>query len=164
MGAAVQLGREVASALSYAHALGVIHRDLKPENILLSSTGFALLTDFGIAYAVDSATSQRLTETGVTLGTPAYMSPEQSAGDEIVDARSDLYALGHGALRVARRPRRRSRAPMRVRSWRGGSPKSPRPFVSSVRTCRFQSSARSTARSCGIRRTGSRTSTRSPRR
>ena len=93
VGAAVQVGREVASALSYAHALGVIHRDLKPENILISSTGFALLTDFGIAYAVDSATNQRLTESGVTLGTPAYMSPEQSAGDEIVDARSDLYSL-----------------------------------------------------------------------
>ena len=93
VGAAVQLGREVASALSYAHALGVIHRDLKPENILLSSTGYALLTDFGIAYAVDNATNQRLTESGVTLGTPAYMSPEQSAGDEIVDARSDLYSL-----------------------------------------------------------------------
>jgi eukaryotic-like serine/threonine-protein kinase len=93
VGAAVQVGREVASALSYAHALGVIHRDVKPENILLSSTGFALLTDFGIAHAVDSATNQRLTESGVTLGTPAYMSPEQSAGDEIVDARSDLYSL-----------------------------------------------------------------------
>jgi serine/threonine-protein kinase len=93
VGAAVQVGREVASALSYAHALGVIHRDVKPENILLSSTGFALLTDFGIAHAVDNATNQRLTESGVTLGTPAYMSPEQSAGDEIVDARSDLYSL-----------------------------------------------------------------------
>jgi serine/threonine-protein kinase len=91
--AAVQVGREVASALSYAHALGVIHRDVKPENILLSSTGFALLTDFGIAHAVDSATNQRLTESGVTLGTPAYMSPEQSAGDELVDARSDVYSL-----------------------------------------------------------------------
>ncbi|HUR94206.1 MAG TPA: serine/threonine-protein kinase, partial [Gemmatimonadales bacterium] len=93
--AAVQLSREVASALTYAHALGVIHRDIKPENILLSVTGHALLTDFGIAYAVDDhgEVARRLTETGVTLGTPAYMSPEQSAGDEIVEARSDVYAL-----------------------------------------------------------------------
>ena len=94
----VKLAREVASALAYAHALGVIHRDLKPENILLSVSGHALLTDFGIAYAVEenrgSLGGQRLTETGVTLGTPAYMSPEQSAGDEVVDARSDVYSLG----------------------------------------------------------------------
>ncbi len=96
--AAVKLASEVASALAYAHALGVIHRDLKPENILLSVSGHALLTDFGIAYAVEEgvgqASAQRLTETGVTLGTPAYMSPEQSAGDEAVDARTDIYALG----------------------------------------------------------------------
>ena len=93
----VKLAGEVASALAYAHALGVIHRDLKPENILLSASGHALLTDFGIAYAVEenrgSLRGQRLTETGVTLGTPAYMSPEQSAGDEVVDARSDVYSL-----------------------------------------------------------------------
>ena len=96
--AAVKLASEVASALAYAHALGVIHRDLKPENILLSVSGHALLTDFGIAYAVEEGrgpgVGQRLTETGVTLGTPAYMSPEQSAGDEVIDARSDIYALG----------------------------------------------------------------------
>jgi eukaryotic-like serine/threonine-protein kinase len=92
--AAMKLAQEVASALSYAHALGVIHRDLKPANILLSVTGHALLTDFGIAYAVEQdGTARRLTETGLTLGTPAYMSPEQSAGDEPVDARSDIYSL-----------------------------------------------------------------------
>jgi serine/threonine-protein kinase len=94
---AVKLAQEVASALAYAHGQGVIHRDLKPENILLTVSGHALLTDFGIAYAVeesrDSLGGHRLTETGVTLGTPAYMSPEQSAGDEIVDARSDVYSL-----------------------------------------------------------------------
>ena len=97
---AVQLATEVASALAYAHALGVIHRDLKPENIMLSPTGQAILADFGIAYAVEegSATtgdtpSGRLTETGITVGTPAYMSPEQAAGDEALTGRSDQYAL-----------------------------------------------------------------------
>jgi serine/threonine protein kinase/TolB-like protein len=99
--AAIQLALEVASALTYAHALGVIHRDIKPENILLTQTGDPLLSDFGIAYAIDSGADGhggskaegRLTETGITLGTPAYMSPEQSAGDEPVDVRSDLYSL-----------------------------------------------------------------------
>jgi serine/threonine-protein kinase len=94
--AMLQLAREVASALSYAHALGVIHRDLKPANILVSARGHALLTDFGIAYALDETgpwSGRHLTETGVTLGTPAYMSPEQSAGDE-TDMRSDQYSLG----------------------------------------------------------------------
>jgi len=94
---AVHLATQVASALTYAHALGVVHRDIKPENILLSMSGHALLTDFGIAYAVEDSAgpgvARRLTETGVALGTPAYMSPEQSAGDETVDARSDIYSL-----------------------------------------------------------------------
>jgi serine/threonine-protein kinase len=94
---AVQLAAQVCSALTYAHALGVVHRDVKPENILLSVSGHALLSDFGIAYAVDDGAvpgaARRLTETGVALGTPAYMSPEQSAGDEPVDARSDIYSL-----------------------------------------------------------------------
>ena len=91
--AAVQVGREVASALSYAHALGVIHRDLKPENIVFSPMGHAILADFGIAYALEGAAGQRLTETGVAIGTPVYMSPEQSAGDETLDGRSDQYEL-----------------------------------------------------------------------
>jgi TolB-like protein/Flp pilus assembly protein TadD/tRNA A-37 threonylcarbamoyl transferase component Bud32 len=94
--AAVQLGREVASALAYAHALGVVHRDLKPENIVFSPMGHAILADFGIAYAVDSGAAgsgPRLTETGVAVGTPVYMSPEQSAGDELVDGRTDQYSL-----------------------------------------------------------------------
>ncbi|HEY8258458.1 MAG TPA: serine/threonine-protein kinase, partial [Gemmatimonadales bacterium] len=92
----VQIAREVTAALSYAHVQGIIHRDLKPENILLTETGHALVSDFGIAYSLDERTgehSTRLTETGLTLGTPAYMSPEQSAGDERVDHRSDIYSL-----------------------------------------------------------------------
>ena len=92
---AVQLVLQVASGLGYAHALGVIHRDIKPENILLSANGHALLTDFGIAYRLeeDAAGRARLTESGIALGTPTYMSPEQSTGEETLDARSDLYAL-----------------------------------------------------------------------
>jgi serine/threonine protein kinase/TolB-like protein/Flp pilus assembly protein TadD len=100
--AAVQLALEVASALAYAHRLGIIHRDLKPENIMLSPTGEAVLADFGIAYALeqpgdatdpDTPSGPRLTETGVTMGTPTYMSPEQAAGDEELTGRSDQYAL-----------------------------------------------------------------------
>ena len=90
---AVQITREVADALSYAHSHGVLHRDIKPENILLES-GHAVVADFGIARAIDRAGGTRLTETGVTLGTPAYMSPEQAAGSKDLDGRSDLYSLG----------------------------------------------------------------------
>ncbi|MFL5334315.1 MAG: serine/threonine-protein kinase, partial [Geminicoccaceae bacterium] len=90
---ALRIAREVADALSYAHAHGVIHRDIKPENILLES-GHALVADFGIARAVSTAGADRLTNTGLALGTPAYMSPEQAAGDMDVDGRSDLYSLG----------------------------------------------------------------------
>jgi TolB-like protein/Tfp pilus assembly protein PilF/tRNA A-37 threonylcarbamoyl transferase component Bud32 len=97
VGTAAQLAAEVASALTYAHALGVIHRDIKPENILVSASGHALLTDFGIAYAIEDGSGHarpgRITESGITLGTPAYMSPEQSVGDETVDSRSDIYSL-----------------------------------------------------------------------
>jgi serine/threonine-protein kinase len=90
---AVRLATEVASALDYAHRHGVIHRDVKPENILLHE-GTALVADFGIALAVSSAGRNRLTETGLSIGTPQYMSPEQAMGDRDLDARSDIYSLG----------------------------------------------------------------------
>jgi eukaryotic-like serine/threonine-protein kinase len=90
---AVRIAREVADALGYAHGLGVIHRDIKPENILLQS-GHALVADFGIALAVQTAAGQRMTQTGLSLGTPQYMSPEQAMGERTIDARSDIYALG----------------------------------------------------------------------
>lgn len=86
---------EVADALAYAHARNVVHRDIKPDNILLDSdTGRAMVTDFGIARAVSEGTDTRLTTTGLAIGTPAYMSPEQCAGDRGADGRSDLYSLG----------------------------------------------------------------------
>jgi serine/threonine-protein kinase len=90
---ALRITREVADALSYAHSRGVIHRDIKPENILLES-GHAIVADFGIAKAVSVAGGGSLTETGMTVGTALYMSPEQAAGEKDLDGRSDLYALG----------------------------------------------------------------------
>src|SRR6267378_7167245 len=80
---ALQIGHEVADALSYAHSHDVVHRDIKPENILLEA-GHAVVADFGIARAVSAAGSEKLTETGIALGTPAYMSPEQGAGRGVV--------------------------------------------------------------------------------
>ena len=90
---AILIAREVADALGHAHSLGVIHRDIKPENILLQG-GHALVADFGIALAVQSAAGPRMTQTGLSLGTPQYMSPEQAMGERTIDARSDIYALG----------------------------------------------------------------------
>ncbi|HSE67715.1 MAG TPA: protein kinase, partial [Gemmatimonadales bacterium] len=90
---AVRLASEISSALDYAHRHGVIHRDIKPENILLHD-GQALVADFGIALAVSSAGGSRMTETGMSLGTPHYMSPEQAMGERAITARSDIYALG----------------------------------------------------------------------
>ncbi|HLV24909.1 MAG TPA: serine/threonine-protein kinase, partial [Gemmatimonadales bacterium] len=88
-----QVLRDVADALDYAHARGVIHRDVKPDNILIErDTGRAMVTDFGIARAAEGGT--RLTMTGIAVGTPTYMSPEQAMGERDVDARSDLYSLG----------------------------------------------------------------------
>ena len=86
---------EVADALAYAHHRNVIHRDIKPDNIIIDEdTGRAMVTDFGIARALTDSGDSRLTATGMAIGTPAYMSPEQSAGDRAIDGRSDLYSLG----------------------------------------------------------------------
>ena len=93
IGEAVRIASEVASALDYAHRHGVIHRDIKPENILLHE-GQALVADFGIALAASKAGGSRMTETGMSLGTPHYMSPEQAMGEREINARSDVYALG----------------------------------------------------------------------
>jgi serine/threonine-protein kinase len=90
---AVRIAREVADALGAAHAIGIIHRDIKPENILLQS-GHALVADFGIALAVHQAGGARMTQTGLSLGTPQYMSPEQAMGERQIDGRADIYALG----------------------------------------------------------------------
>jgi serine/threonine-protein kinase len=90
---ALSVTRQIASALDYAHKQGVVHRDIKPENILFHE-GEAVLADFGIALAVKEAGGNRLTETGLSLGTPQYMSREQATGDRALDARSDMYSLG----------------------------------------------------------------------
>ena len=90
---AVRIAREAAQALEYAHQHGVVHRDIKPENLLLPQDGNTLVADFGIARTL-AAGGERLTETGLAIGTPAYMSPEQASGEHDVGARSDIYSLG----------------------------------------------------------------------
>ncbi|MDQ3244043.1 MAG: serine/threonine-protein kinase, partial [Gemmatimonadota bacterium] len=90
---AVRIASQVGSALAFAHGKGVLHRDIKPDNVLLSF-GQALLADFGIARAIDVSSNERLTMVGIAVGTPAYISPEQAAGDPNADERSDLYSLG----------------------------------------------------------------------
>jgi len=89
---ALQIAKEVAEALEYAHSHDVVHRDIKPENIMLSG-GHAIVTDFGIARAVSAAGGDKLTQTGLAIGTPAYMPPEQASGSGVVDRRSDIYSL-----------------------------------------------------------------------
>jgi eukaryotic-like serine/threonine-protein kinase len=90
---AIRLTREILSALDYAHRHGVVHRDIKPENILLHD-GQAIVADFGISLAVSAASGPRMTQTGLSLGTPSYMSPEQATGDRVIDGRADIYAVG----------------------------------------------------------------------
>jgi serine/threonine-protein kinase len=90
---AVQIARDAADALDYAHRRGIVHRDIKPENILLEE-GRAFVADFGIARAVSLAGGDRITDTGIAIGTPAYLSPEQASGDVEIDGRSDIYSLG----------------------------------------------------------------------
>ena len=90
---AVRLAREIADALDHAHAHGIVHRDIKPENVLLQD-GHALVADFGIALALEQAGGDRITRTGLALGTPQYMAPEQAAGERALDERVDVYALG----------------------------------------------------------------------
>jgi serine/threonine protein kinase len=89
---AVRIATDAARALEYAHQHGVVHRDIKPENLLLTKDGSTLVADFGIARAM-SGGDEQLTQTGMSVGTPAYMSPEQAAGDRHLDARSDVYSL-----------------------------------------------------------------------
>jgi Protein kinase domain len=90
---AIQIAREVADALSHAHRHGIVHRDIKPENVLLEDN-HAVVADFGIARALSTVGGRHLTSVGLVLGTPSYMSPEQAAGDELIDHRSDIYSLG----------------------------------------------------------------------
>ena len=87
------VARDVAEALQHAHGRGVVHRDIKPGNIMLLS-GHAVVTDFGIARAIAEAGGEQVTQTGLAIGSPAYMSPEQSTGERPVDGRSDIYSLG----------------------------------------------------------------------
>jgi eukaryotic-like serine/threonine-protein kinase len=93
---ALRIAREAAQALQYAHEHGVVHRDIKPENLLLTRDGNTLVADFGIARGLDlgAAGNEKLTDTGLVVGTPAYMSPEQASGDRALDARTDIYSLG----------------------------------------------------------------------
>jgi serine/threonine-protein kinase len=107
---AVAIAREVAGALHYAHGVGAVHRDVKPENILLTQD-HALVADFGIARALGGAGAENITQTGLAIGTPAYMSPEQGAGSPIIDARTDIYSLGCVLLEMLGGARQAGRTP-----------------------------------------------------
>ena len=134
---ALRIAREAAQGLQYAHSHGVIHRDIKPENLLLTDDGNTLVADFGIARGVESGGDDKLTETGMVVGTPAYMSPEQAAGDKGLDARTDVYSLAAvlyemlsgeppftGATMQAMLVRRLTEPPPSARSVRANLPES----------------------------------------
>ena len=123
---AVRIASEVADALDYAHRHGVIHRDIKPENILLHD-GRAMVADFGIALAVSTAGGGRMTETGLSLGTPHYMSPEQATGEREITARSGHLLARLRALRDAAGRAAHSRARRHSRSSRRSMTEEPRP-------------------------------------
>src|SRR5438093_1252089 len=93
LGDRYEIAREIADALAYAHGRGLIHRDIKPENILFQA-GHAVISDFGIARAIGEGEGENITESGMVVGTRAYMSPEQAMGEKSLDARTDIYALG----------------------------------------------------------------------
>ena len=119
----VRLTGEIADALAKAHKVGVVHRDIKPENILLAD-GHALVMDFGVAKAVSDATGrQGLTSAGLSLGTPAYMAPEQVAADPRIDHRADLYSPGVWWRTRCSSVARPTRPPLRSSKWRRTSPK-----------------------------------------
>ena len=130
---ALQIARNVLAALAYAHSHGVIHRDIKPENVLLEA-GEAVVADFGIARAVSAAGGEHLTQTGMSVGTPAYMSPEQAAGGSEVDGRSDVYSLGCVLYEMlAGEPP--TPAPPRRQSWPSGSSSPSRTSAPCARVC-----------------------------
>lgn len=90
----IRVARDIAAALDYAHARNVLHRDIKPDNIMFEDDGRTLLCDFGVARAIERAAGDRISSSGLVVGTPAYMSPEQASGAAELDARSDIYSLG----------------------------------------------------------------------
>jgi serine/threonine-protein kinase len=142
---ALRIATQVAAALDYAHRHGIIHRDIKPENILLQE-GQASVADFGIALALRNAGGTRLTETGISMGTPQYMSPEQATGDRELDARSDVYALGCVLFEML------AGEPPHTGPTVQAVPKNRAPSRNCARPCRSMSKQLSTARWPNCRR------------